>query len=164
MNLTGLSLRPVPAVRVAQALGLSPDTSASPDAVMDLGRWQPDWVFVSAAYKRIALVDLSRPADGHPQLLITAGVRKQQRYSPLVEALAQYSDNGWVIHVFPWVVGIRGMVDPQSINALLGFLEIPKKHWQTAVERTVLASVRALHFLHKVFLVVSWLTGERTGS
>ena len=152
MNLTGLSLRPVPAVRVAQALGLSPDTSASPDAVMDLGRWQPDWVFVSAAYKRIALVDLSRPADGHPQLLITAGVRKQQRYSPLVEALAQYSDNGWVIHVFPWVVGIRGMVDPQSINALLGFLEIPKKHWQTAVERTVLASVRALYFLHRVSL------------
>ena len=81
---------------------------------------------------------------------ITAGVRTQQRYSPLVEALAQYSDNGWVIHVFPWVVGIRGMVDPQSINALLGFLEIPKKHWQAAVERTVLASVRALYFLHRV--------------
>ena len=42
------------------------------------------------------------------------------------------------------------MIDPQYIGALLGFLEIPKKHWQTAVERTVLASVRALHFLHRV--------------
>ena len=150
MKHTGLTLRLVPAAQVAEALGQDPDPNADPDAVKDLGRWQPDWVFVSDATKRIALVDLCRPADGHPHQLVKAGVLKQQRYGPLVEALAHYSDNGWLIHVFPWVVGIRGMIDPRFISALLGFLNVPKKHWRPAVEKTVLASVRAFYFLHRV--------------
>jgi ribonuclease HI len=150
MQHTGLTLHLIPAARVAEALGQDPDPTADPDAVKDLGRWQPDWVFVSAAKKRIALVDLCRPADDHPQQLVAAGIRKQQRYGPLVEALSHYSDNGWLIHVFPWVVGIRGMIDPRLIGALLGFLNVPQKHWRPAVERTALASVQALHFLHRV--------------
>ena len=150
MQHTGLTLRLIPAARVAEALGHDPDPNADPDAVKDLGRWQPDWVFVSTAKKRIALVDLCRSADGHPHQLVAAGIRKQQRYGPLVEALSHYSDNGWLIHVFPWVVGIRGMIDPRLIGALLGFLTIPQKHWRPAVERTALASVQALYFLHRV--------------
>jgi hypothetical protein len=55
-----------------------------------------------------------------------------------------------VVHVFPWVVGIRGLIDPRHINALLEFLEIHKRHRQTAAEKTVLASVRALYFMHQV--------------
>ena len=150
MQHTGLTLRLIPAARVAEALGQDPDPTAAPDAVKDLGRWQPDWVFVSDTKKRIALVDLCRSADGHPHQLVTAGIRKQQRYGCLVEALSHYSDNGWLIHVFPWVVGIRGMIDPRLIGALLGFLNVPPKHWRPAVERTVLASVQALYFLHRV--------------
>jgi hypothetical protein len=114
------------------------------------GRRQPDWVLVSHHHKRIAIVDLCRPSDVHPAQLLAAAVRKQQTYLPLQEALSYYSDQGWTIHVFPWVVGIRGMIDPSHIQSLLKFLEIQRRHWQTAVERTVLASVRGLHFLHKV--------------
>jgi hypothetical protein len=66
MKHTGLTLRLIPAARVAEALGQDPDPNADPDTVKDLGRWQPDWVFVSVAKKRIALVDLCRPSDGHP--------------------------------------------------------------------------------------------------
>ena len=50
----------------------------------------------------------------------------------------------------PWVVGIRGLIDPFHTKSLLRFLCVQKKQWRTAVERTVLASVRALHFLHRL--------------
>ena len=114
------------------------------------GRRQPDWVLVSHHHKRIAIVDLCRPSDVYPAQLLTAAMRKQQVYLPLQEALSFYSDQGWTIHVFPWVVGIRGMTDPSHVHALLKFLELPNRHWQAAVDRTVLASVRAFSFLHKV--------------
>ena len=44
------------------------------------------------------------------------------------------------------------MIDLSNVHALLEleFLELPNQHWQTAVDRTVLASVRAFSFLHKV--------------
>ena len=77
-------------------------------------------------------------------------MRKQQTYLPLLEALSYYSDQGWTIHGFPWVVGIRGTIDPTHIQSLLKFLGIQRKHWQVAVEKTVLASVRAFYFLHTV--------------
>ena len=83
-------------------------------------------------------------------LQLCASSRHSEAYLPLQEALSFYSDQGWTIHVFPWVVGIRGMIDPSHVHALLKFLELPNWHWQTAVERTVLASVRAFSFLHKV--------------
>ena len=49
-----------------------------------------------------------------------------------------------------WVVGIRGLLHPPHICALLQFLEVPQKHWLPAVEGTVLASVDAFYFLHRV--------------
>jgi hypothetical protein len=114
------------------------------------GRRQPDWVLVSQHHKRIAIVDLCRPSDVHPDQLLAAAMRKQQTYLPLLEALSYYSDQGWTIHVFPWVVGIQGTINPKHIQSLLKFLGIQRKHWQAAVEKTVLASVRAFYFLHTV--------------
>ena len=114
------------------------------------GRRQPDWVLVSQHHKRIAIVDLCRPSDVHPAQLLAAAIRKQQTYLPLLESLSYYSDQGWTIQVFPWVVGIRGTIDPTHIQSLLKFLGILRKHWQVAVEKTVLASVRAFYFLHTV--------------
>ena len=52
--------------------------------------------------------------------------------------------------MFPWVVGIRGTIDPPLIESLLKFLGVQRKHWPVAVEKTVIASVWAFHFLHKV--------------
>jgi hypothetical protein len=135
MAKTGLVLRPTALATVAQ-----------------LGRRQPDWVLVSSEHKRIAIVDLCRPSgsDVLPSQLLVAAKRKQHTYCPLVEALSYYTEPGWIIHIFPWVVGIRGMIDPVHVESLLKFLGIQRKHWRTAVERSVLASVRAFHFLHKV--------------
>lgn len=130
---TGLTLRPTPQFTAEQ-----------------WGRRQPDWVLVSQHRKRIAIVDLCRPSDVHPAQLLAAAMRKQQTYLPLLEALSYYSELGWTVHVFPWVVGIRGMINPLHLHPLLKFAEIHHKHWRTAVERTVLASVRAFHFLHRV--------------
>ena len=125
-------------------------SSTSQATAEQWGRRQPDWVLVSQRHKRIAIVDLCRPSDVHPAQLLAAAMRKQQTYLPLLEALRYYSDQGWTIHVFPWVVGIRGMIDPSHVHSLLKFLEIPNQHWKTAVDRTVLASVRAFYFLHRV--------------
>jgi hypothetical protein len=91
----------------------------------------------------IAIVDLCRPSDTSPAQLLAAAMRKQNAYCPLVEALRHYADQGWMIHVFP-------LVDPSHVGSLLKFLRIQEKHWHGAIERTVLASVQAFHFLHKV--------------
>ncbi len=42
------------------------------------------------------------------------------------------------------------MIDPSHVGSLLKFLRIQRKLWHGAIEQTVLASVQAFHFLHKV--------------
>ena len=42
------------------------------------------------------------------------------------------------------------MIDPSHVGSLLKFLRIQRKLWHGSIEQTVLASVQALHFLHKV--------------
>ena len=91
MGQLGLRLRPVAISRIAQALNQNMDVV---EQAYDLGRWQPDWVIVSETYKRIAIVDLCRSADVHPNQLSAVGARKQQKYSVLVEALEYYADLG----------------------------------------------------------------------
>ena len=61
-----------------------------------------------------------------------------------------FPDRGWTAHVFPWMVGVRGLIDLSHIYALLEFPEIPSKCRKLAVEQTVLASVKALYFMHQV--------------
>ena len=87
----------------------------------------------------------------HPTQLTVAAIRKQDGYSPLEEALDHYTNSGWTAQVFPWVVGVRGLIDTTHIYALLEFLEIPGKCRKLAVKRTVLASVKALYFMHQVW-------------
>jgi hypothetical protein len=41
-----------------------------------------------------------------------------------VEGLGHYTEQGWVVHVFPWVVGIRGMMVFSDVDSLLKFLDI----------------------------------------
>ena len=100
-----------------------------------MGR-QPDWVLVSYHHKRIVIVDLCLPSDLRPVKLLAAAMHNQQTYLPLQETPTYYSDQGWTI-VFPWVSGIRGIINPSHVHALLRFLEL--SNWQMAVERTVLA-------------------------
>ena len=111
MSNTGLTLRPTPQLSAEQ-----------------WGLLQPDWVLVSQQHKRIAVVDLCRQSDVHPAQLLAAAMRKQQTYLPLLDALSYYSEQGWTLHVFPWVVGIRGMINPLHIHSLLKFAEIHRKH------------------------------------
>jgi hypothetical protein len=118
--------------------------------VDQLGRRQPDWILVSEVHTNIAIVDLSCPSDVHQAQQLVAAIRKQQTYQPLVDGLSYYTEQGWVVHVFPWVVGIWGMIDSSHMDSHLKFLGNERKHWQVAVERTALASVRVFHFLHKV--------------
>jgi hypothetical protein len=92
--------------------------------VDQLGRLQPDSVLVSHELKRIAILDLGRPSYVLPYQLLMAAKRKQHAYEPVKEALSHYTDHGWIIHIFPWVVGIRGMIDPRHVESLLKFLGI----------------------------------------
>jgi hypothetical protein len=130
---TGLVLRPTALTTVDQ-----------------LGRRQPDWVLVSGEHKNIAIIGLCRPYDVLPSQLPVAAKCKQHAYCPLEAALSYYTDSGWIIHIFPWVIGIRGMIDLVHVESLLKFLGVQRKHRRMAVERWVLASARAFHFLHKV--------------
>ncbi len=105
---------------------------------------------MSKQNKRIAIVDLGRPSDIHQAQLLAEAIRKQQAYQPLVDCLSYYIEQGWVVHVFPLIVGIQGMIDSSHVESLLKFLDIPRKHWHVAIEKIALASVQAFHFLHKV--------------
>ena len=87
MGRTGLTLRPISQATTEQ-----------------MSHLQPNWVLISSEGKKIAIVDLNSPSDVHPAQLLAAAVRKQQTYSCLEEALSSYIDQGWVVHVFPWVV------------------------------------------------------------
>ena len=52
--------------------------------------------------------------------------------------------------VFPWVVGISGMIDLLHVESILKFLDIQRKHGRVLAELIALASVRAFHFLQMV--------------
>jgi len=147
MGNTGLHLTKVP-VDIVVSAGKSSVADSAGEC--DLQRWQPDWLAISQTHKRIAIIDLCRPSDVHEDQLEIAATLKQNGYRPLICALDSYAKQGWVIHVFPWVVGIRGLLHPPHICALLQFLEVPRQYWLPAMEGTALASVRAFYFLHRV--------------
>ena len=92
----------------------------------------------------------------HPKQLSagSAGaIRKQNRYSPLVEALDHYTSSGWTVHVLPWVVGVRCIINPHHIYGIICPSKIPDKCRKFAIKLTHLArlaSVKALYFLHQV--------------
>jgi len=117
---------------------------------MSLGRWQPDFVVVSFKAKKIALLDLCRPSDTSLGQLQAAYERKINTYSPLVEALGHYSDSGWSVKILPWVVGARGLVQEKAMAQALEYLEVPKAVWRSIIEDTVLASISALAFMHRI--------------
>ncbi len=96
--------------------------------------------------KRIAIP--CRPSDAFLPQSQAAAQRKQQACSPPEEALSYYAERGWI--VFPWVVGIRGMLDPAHVESLLKSIGVQQKRWKVAAGRSALASVRAFHFLHSV--------------
>ena len=52
--------------------------------------------------------------------------------------------------VLPWVVGIRGLANTKHLHAALSFLDIPRQKWKDMIEDSVLASVRALAYIHTI--------------
>jgi len=76
--------------------------------------------------------------------------RKRQTYAPIPLALQHYIHTGWSIEILPWVVGIRGFVDTNHLYAALEYLAIPESQWKIMIENSVLASVRALAYMHKI--------------
>jgi hypothetical protein len=79
----------------------------------------------------------------HREKLHAAALRKQERYSPLIYALDYYISQGWIIHVIPLVVGIRGLIHLPHIHALLKFLDTPQKHWSTTLATVTIQTYAA---------------------
>jgi hypothetical protein len=146
---TGLKLQQVPIEAVQQALQDSNDTEADLGNV-DLSRWQPDFILVSWKRKRIAVVDLTRPSDMLSAQLEEAYRSKKRKYGPVRSALHHYIREGWTIEILPWVIGIRGLTDTASLQQALSFLDISQQKWRDIIEDSVLASVRALAYLHRI--------------
>jgi hypothetical protein len=122
-----------------------------PSSQMDIHLQQRYPVWISIEYGcACAIIDLYCPLHVHPDQLKAAAICKQQGYRPLLSALCNYTEKGWTVRAFPWVVGIRVPIDPSLSVSLLTFLDIPSKHSKTAIEGTVLASVKALFFMHQV--------------
>ena len=145
---TGLRLQRVRAGEVLLARGESGAQDPAQDTV-DISRWQPDFVLISWKHKKIAILELTRPSDVTVQLE-EAYRRKIQKYAPILSALQYYIQAGWTIKVLPWVVGIRELANTKHLHAALAFLDIPRQKWKDVIEDSVLASVRALAYMHTI--------------
>ena len=89
-------------------------------------------------------------ADGR-SMITTAAKRKMVAYSDLARAIGEFQgEHEWRIEVLPWVVGSRGVVDAIGISRAMNFLEIPSHRRRRILQRTVLASVQSLAFMHRV--------------
>jgi hypothetical protein len=146
---TGLKMRPVSSARVRET-GRCISVADLEAGRMSLSRWQPDFVAVSFKAKKIAILELCRPSDVSTGQLQAAYERKMNLYGPLVEALGHYSDSGWSVKILPWVVGARGLVQERVMHHALEYLEVPKTFWRPIIEDTVLASISALAFMHRI--------------
>ena len=69
---------------------------------------------------------------------------------PILSALQYYIQAGWTIEILPWVVGFRGLANTKHLHAAVAFLDIPRQKWKDMIEDYVLASVRALAYMHKI--------------
>ena len=146
---TGLRMRPVSSARVRET-GRCVSEADLETGRMSLSRWQPDFVAVSFKAKKIAILELCRPSDISPGQLQAAYERKMNLYGPLVEALGHYSDSGWSVKILPWVVGARGLVLERAMHHALEYIDVPKTFWRPIIEDTVLASISALAFMHRI--------------
>jgi hypothetical protein len=75
---------------------------------------------------------------------------KQRKYGPGRSALQHYIREGWAIETLPWVIGIRGLADTANLQMALSFLDTPQRKWRAIIEESVLASVRALAYMHTI--------------
>ena len=115
-----------------------------------VGRLQPDLVLVSQSLRRIAIVEVSRPMDDSSEQLAAAHDRKMRTYTPLIEALKVYLEEGWQVEIFPWVVGIRGLLNSAAIKSCLEFLAVPRQRWERIIEDVAKESVKAFYSQHRV--------------
>ncbi len=95
-------------------------------------------------------MDLTRPSDVFFAQLDEAYSSKTRKYGPIRSALHHYICEGWTIEILPWVIGIRGLTDTASLQKALSFLDISQQKLRDIIEDSVLASVRALAYMHKV--------------
>jgi hypothetical protein len=149
LTATGLQLQPVSAATIVSA---SRDAVTLPtdQDLLDLGRWQPDFVLISQERRRIALLELTRPSDILTTQLDEAYRTKKEKYTPVLSALQHYVSTGWRIEILPWVVGIRGFAKVKHLQAALHFLNIPRRKWSAIIADSVLTSVQALAYLHRI--------------
>jgi hypothetical protein len=120
------------------------------DGTMCVHRFQPDLILVSHSLRKIAFVEVSRPMDRSSEQLAAAHERKMRTHAPLLEALQAYREEGWQVEIFPWVIGVRGLLDRESIKCCLEFLELPLQSWRKIIEDAAKASVTAFYCLHRV--------------
>ncbi len=146
---TGLKLHQVPDEEVRLALDV-PDLHVAEARNVQLDRWQPDFTLISWKRKRIAILELTRPSDMLNVQLDEAYRRKKRKCGPIKSALYQYIRGGWTIEILPCVIGIRGLTDTVHLQTALSFLDVPKQKWKAIIEDTVLASVRALAYMHRI--------------
>jgi hypothetical protein len=88
--------------------------------------------------------------DDSSEQLAAAHDRKMRTYTPLLEALKVYLEEGWQVEIFPWVVGIRGLLNSAAIKSCLEFLAVPRQRWERIIEDVAKESVKAFYSQHRV--------------
>jgi hypothetical protein len=107
-------------------------------------------MLVSQRLRKIAIVKASRPRDGSAEQIAAAHERKMRTNATLLEALQVYLDEWWRVEILPWVVGVSGLLDNDTIKSCLEVLEIQRQCWRGITEDTARESVKNFYSLHRV--------------
>ncbi len=86
--------------------------------------------------------------DDSSEQLAAAHERKMSTYTPLLETLQAYLDEGWQVEIFPWVVCICSLVSSAVIKSCLEFLAILQQRWEWIIEDVAKESVKTFNSQH----------------
>ncbi len=106
-------------------------------------------------------VHAERAIDG--KSILEAYERKKTKYQDLASILRErFGRQGWKVQVFPWVIGVRGVLQVEGIQQARGvmhvegiqqamaFMEVPAAKRKGLLRKSAAASVEALEYLHRV--------------
>jgi hypothetical protein len=116
-------------------------------------RLQPDLVLVPHSLRKVAVVEVSRPMDRSSEQLTAAAVQHTREDVHLCTThggAAGLSRRRVTSGDLPWVIGVRGFLDSESIRCCLEFLELPLQSWWQIIKDTAKESVTAFYSLHHV--------------
>jgi hypothetical protein len=98
--------------------------------------------------RSIYVLEYTRPSDTVLGALGAGAARKETKYQIIIDALAEYAQQGWTVTLFPLPVGERGTLREDHWGPALEALGVPTTLHSRLLNQVAAISIRATHLLH----------------